>query len=136
MACIQDSGTTINQAYAITLPLTPTSGAFTATNPPGRDQTSSVELDKMSGGSSAPIAPSMGMSNPVIVDVKSGTIAPTTDIVENVWYRVILSVKLVTDQNQKTTAIIAGKVFADGQLEPFAWTVGPLTDTSGPLSSQ
>ena len=127
MACIQD--VPASGYYGMTLTINPTQAAFSATNPPGRNVSSTIQLVK-SGSTLSATAPAV---NPLTIDaVGGGGASPTTALVENVWYRVILSVKLLTTESKTSTAIIGGKVYADGQLEPWGWTVGPVID-SAPL---
>jgi type II secretory pathway pseudopilin PulG len=129
LAAIQDSGKTVSNAYRMNLafkPAQPTS--------PGRNEKSLISLDRVSGSAGSPIGPAA--VDKMDIDV-SGVPSTTTDLVEGVWYRVSLSVKRVTDPNDSTKpyAIVAGKVWVDGQLEPWGWTVGPLKDTTSPLAN-
>jgi type II secretory pathway pseudopilin PulG len=84
---------------------------------------STVVLDRLGGGSWS--------SGPASVDVDlNGAPSATTMLVDDVWYRVILSVKTSTSPDGTVKAAVAGKIWADGQLEPQAWTVGPVYDAS------
>ena len=121
LACIKDAGNAISDAYRMNLMISPSATS------PGRNTTSTITLDSV-GGAALTNGPTS-----LTLDANSLSPSATTDLIEGVWYRVILSVKLITDQNQKTTAVIAGKVFADGQLEPLTWSVGPVTDSGTPL---
>ena len=119
-AALQTSGkmNTVTPGYFMTLTITPTTG--------GMNQSSTAQL----GGGSI----NTSQTPPVNLEA-SGNPSPTTCLIENVWYRVSLSVKRSTNLAVKPTtsmAIVAGKVWADGQLEPQAWTVGPARD-SNPL---
>ena len=127
MACVQGAATS---SYGLSLTINPTLAAFTATKPPGRNTTSTIQVDK-NGTAIGATAPAV---NPMTIDVAGAGVSATTALVENVWYRVVLSVKLVTDQTGASRAYVAGKVYADGQLEPWAWTVGPVIDGS-PLTA-
>ena len=51
-------------------------------------------------------------------------------LVDDVWYRVLLSIKSSTSPTGVVKATVAGKVWADGQLEPAAWTAGPVFDST------
>ena len=115
------SGTSINSAYRMSMTVTPFN-AWENTN-------STVLLDRIGGGSwsSGPA--------PAAVDVDlNGAPSATTMLVDDVWYRVILSIKTSTSPDGTVRAAVAGKVWADGQLEPQTWTVGPVYD-SAPLNN-
>jgi len=87
---------------------------------------SQVELKGGGGLATVPNA-TTPLVNPVPVDP-----GKTACLIENVWYRVALSVKRSTipGANSTSQAIVAGKIWADGQLEPQRWTVGPALDSS------
>ncbi|MCY3017613.1 MAG: prepilin-type N-terminal cleavage/methylation domain-containing protein [Planctomycetota bacterium] len=137
---IKDNGAKdIADGYSLTLKITPTQPPTF----PGRNQKSEVILDKMSGPGTLgtlDVGAAVKTKGSIEVDA-NGTPAPTTCLVENVWYRVSLSVKIITNPALKDTApekykaIVAGKVWADGQLEPWNWTVGPLEDKPTPLGN-
>ena len=62
-----------------------------------------------------------------------GAPSQTCCLIEGVWYRFLLSIKQVSPPgtNPGTGPItLAGKIWADGQLEPAAYTIGPLSDTT------
>jgi prepilin-type N-terminal cleavage/methylation domain-containing protein len=115
------SGGGIKSAYRMSMTVTPFNAA--------ENMNSTVVLDRIGGGSwtSGP-APSA-----VDVDL-NGAPSATTMLVDDVWYRVILSVKTSTSPDGITRAAVAGKVWADGQLEPQTWTVGPVYDST-PLNN-
>ncbi|MGD0088956.1 MAG: prepilin-type N-terminal cleavage/methylation domain-containing protein [Planctomycetota bacterium] len=129
-ACIQDAAT-MGDAYCMTLTITPWP------NGSGLNNNSAVTLGKSGGGSLNPVGTAVGQ---LAVDlpgppVQGGSPASATAcLIENVWYRVMISVKRATDNSNPasatTKATVAGKFWADGQLEPLAWTVGPLQDNS------
>ncbi len=125
-------GGSIKSAYRLALTITPAGNT-------GRNASSSVALQRATGttGSNLSAKDSKDGPNPVAFDIMQGTTAPTAILVEGVWYRVLLSVKSYTPQDTGATpkAIVAGKIWADGQLEPTTYTVGPITDTSSPLSN-
>ncbi len=115
------SGTSINKAYRMMMTITPFNAA--------ENTNSTVVLDHVGSGSwSAGPAPSA-----VDVDL-NGAPSTTTVLVDDVWYRVILSIKTSTSPDGTVRAAVAGKVWADGQLEPPAWTVGPVYDKT-PLNN-
>lgn len=127
LCAVQESGADISDAYAIALTINPS----LPPNYPGRNTSSTVTLATLGGGALTPVTDAV---DNVETDA-SGNPSATALLIENVWYRVNLSVKLVTDPVSKTSrAIVAGKVWADGQLEPWAWTVGPCEDAA-PLSN-
>jgi len=134
-AAIKDGGSTISDAYRLRLTITPAAVATA----PGRNANSVVTLDRKTGG--AINVKVDGASGAAVPDVKvddqaTGNPTATTALVAGVWYRVSLSVKRVSDPDPANPprAIVAGKVWADGQLEPWAWTVGPLQDNN-PLTN-
>lgn len=118
----QDTGTSIGDAYQLNIKVKPTSGNVA----PGRNVESSITLDR-SGGALIP----KGEGVPMLQIDQPGAPSKTTSLVQGVWYRMSLSIKQITDQTlNKSRVIVAGKVWADGSLEPWNWTVGPLEDTS------
>ena len=128
-------GGSIKSAYRLTLTITPAGNT-------GRNASSSVALQRATGTSGSNLSSSTSNGNqdgPATVpfDIIQGTTSPTAILVEGVWYRVLLSVKSYTPQDTGATpkAIVAGKIWADGQLEPTTYTVGPVTDTGSPLSN-
>ena len=122
LAAIKDSGGAVNDAYRMTLSIKPEKDVA------GRNRYGLVELNRISGV----LTPVGTALSQVQLDI-GGPPAPTTCLVENVWYRVSLSVKLITNPVTSTSkAVVAGKVWADGQLEPPYFTVGPVED-SNPL---
>ncbi|HYG73636.1 MAG TPA: prepilin-type N-terminal cleavage/methylation domain-containing protein [Planctomycetota bacterium] len=131
LAAIKDSGSAVSAAYSMDLSITPAAAATA----PGRNTVSEVTLNKNGGQMSTPIPGGSGTATGVVT-VDQGAPAPTTALVAGVWYRVSLSVKRISDPDtsKPAKAIVAGKVWADGQLEPWAWTVGPMLDTS-PLNN-
>jgi len=122
LGSIAASGATLTDAYRLNLVIDPMGAA------PGRNSKSNITLDRMGGS----VTPDTGATDNMLVDLASGPTSATTTLVEGVWYRVSFSMKLVTEPvtNIKTVKV-AGKVWADGQLEPWAWTVGPCKDTGG-----
>lgn len=120
-ACIQDLGGGTG-GYIMTMKLVPSQNIQTLAM-------NGICTVTLSGGGSV-----LALGNAQLqVRVDDGSPAPTCLMIENVWYRVLLSVKRSTDISTGTpvaTAIVGGKVWADGQLEPLAWTVGPAKDTS------
>lgn len=133
-AAIKDGGASITDAYRLRLIVTPAAVATA----PGRNANSEVKLDKISGGIGNAVT---GATGPVteyvrVDDQATGNPTATTALVPGVWYRVSLSVKRISDPDPSVLprAIVAGKVWADGQLEPWAWTVGPLQDNA-PLAN-
>jgi type II secretory pathway pseudopilin PulG len=132
LGAIDDGGSrSIRSSYRLSMRIVPS----TAT---GRNDTSSVQLERFSGSGAVLSKSGTGDGEPqVAFDQKSGAAAPTSLLVEGIWYRTLLSVKYylpVGDDNQPRT-IVAGKIWADGQLEPLKYTVGPVTDKAAPLSS-
>jgi prepilin-type N-terminal cleavage/methylation domain-containing protein len=129
LAAIKDSSTSITDGYRMNLTFKPA-----AATSPGRNETSKVTLDTV-GGSASWTA--IGSSKDTLEIDENGKPSTTTDFVEGVWYRVSLSVKRVTNPNDTTKpyAIVAGKVWVDGQLEPWGWTVGPMKHETSPLSN-
>lgn len=125
---IKEAGAAITDAYSLTLKITP----MAAPSYPGRNQKSEVILDRLGAPGSlqtVQVGSDPATKAKLEVDAELAPAAPTTCLVENVWYRVSLAVKLVSDPVAKTSkATVAGKVWADGQLEPWSWTVGPLED--------
>jgi len=129
-AAIKDGGASVTDAYRLRLTVTPAAVATA----PGRNAKSLVTLDRKSGAISNAVT---GATGPAVTDVKvddqaTGNPTATTALVPGVWYRVSLSVKRISDPDPSNPprAIVAGKVWADGQLEPWSWTVGPLQDNS------
>lgn len=117
----------VGDAYKLSLHIEPAATAL------GRNTSSYVRLDRISGS----LNPLPGGTALQQMDVdKAGAPSSTTCLVENVWYRVSLSVKLISDPTGAGSkrAIVAGKVWADGQLEPWSWTCGPMEDTT-PLAN-
>jgi prepilin-type N-terminal cleavage/methylation domain-containing protein len=109
-----NGGSSVVSAYRMNImTITPYSGAA--------NTTSTVSLDRVGGGTW-----SSGVAS-VEVDL-TGLPSATTVLVENVWYNVILSIKRASDPVAGDRALVAGKVWADGQLEPSTWTVGPVID--------
>ncbi len=132
MGSIDDGGgSTIKNSYRMVLKITPSAST-------GRNDSSSVALDKFSGSSTGLSGGGQkdGVSS-VLFDQKVGSSSPTALLVEGVWYRMLLSVKsyIPADQNAQPKALVSGKLWADGQLEPLTYTVGPVTDTNNPLSN-
>lgn len=125
-------GGSIKSAYRLTMTVTPAGNT-------GRNASSSVQLQRSTGTAGSALSAKGSNDGPATVDfdIKQGTTSPTAILVEGVWYRVLLSVKSYTPQDSgaQQKAIIAGKIWADGQLEPTTYTVGPVTDTSNPLSN-
>ncbi len=109
-----NGGTSVVSAYRLNvMTITPYNAAA--------NSTSTVSLDRVGGGTW-----NSGTSS-VEVDL-NGLPSATTVLVENVWYNVILSIKRASDPVLGDRALVAGKVWADGQLEPSMWTVGPVID--------
>lgn len=116
----KDSGNNISDCYQLNIRVKPTSGATA----PGRNVESFITLDS-SGSTLTPVGDGVAQ---VQID-QTGSPSRTTSLVQGVWYRMSLSVKQVTDQTlNKSKVVVAGKVWADGALEPWNWTVGPLED--------
>ena len=133
-------GSSVNSAYAMIMDIIPD-----RTNP-GRNASSMASLNYFSGGSGQPLSPNGKYKDGVATlafDSKnsgSGTSAPTALLVENVWYRVLLTVKSYTPTDSSSgspepRAILSGKIWADGQLEPANSTLGPITVTGGNILS-
>jgi prepilin-type N-terminal cleavage/methylation domain-containing protein len=121
-----DNGSNIGDAYQLNIKIKPTTGGVA----PGRNAESSITLDR-GGGALTPVGDGVGMLQ---ID-QPGAPSKTTSLVQGVWYRMSLSVKQITDQlTDKSRVIVAGKVWADGALEPWNWTVGPLEDND-PLAN-
>ncbi|HLX64021.1 MAG TPA: type II secretion system protein [Planctomycetota bacterium] len=137
LSCIDDGNSrSIRSAYDLGLTIVPSSGT-------GRNDSSFVALERFGGGALTGSGPKDGPAS-VQFDKKQGTSSPTALLVEGVWYRMLLSVKSYTPDDSSSSsssssppqAIVAGKIWADGQLEPLLYTVGPLTDKQGtPLSN-
>ena len=134
LASIDDNGgKSIKSSYRVALRIVPAKGT-------SRNDSSSVTLERFSGGNGTALTKSGSTDGEPVAqfDIKTGgASSPTALLVEGVWYRVMLSVKSYTpdDSTSQPKAIVAAKLWADGQLEPSGYTVGPCTDTSGPLSN-
>jgi len=136
LSCIDDGNSrSIRSAYDLGLTIVPSSGT-------GRNNSSFVALEKFGGGPLTGSGSKDGQ-NSVQFDKQQGTSSPTALLVEGVWYRMLLSVKAYTPDDSSSSsssappqAIVSGKIWADGQLEPLTYTVGPITDKQGtPLSN-
>ncbi|HEY3323658.1 MAG TPA: prepilin-type N-terminal cleavage/methylation domain-containing protein [Planctomycetota bacterium] len=135
------SGAIVTGGYGVTLKILPMPGAL------GRNAASSIFLaaagTPMPGNYQAltgstripPLQPNL------VVDNSTGFApgyTPMTSLVQGVWYRVSLLIKKITDVDPKVGArvILSAKVWADGQMEPSDWTVGPLQDTGSADTAQ
>jgi type II secretory pathway pseudopilin PulG len=127
-----NGGKAIKSAYGMALKITPAAAS-------ARNDSSSVELQRFSGSKGTALAKgdSKDGDAAIVFDAQGSPSSPTALLVEGVWYRVLLSVKSYTpeDKGAKAKAIVSGKIWADGQLEPLTYTVGPITDTKSPLSN-
>jgi type II secretory pathway pseudopilin PulG len=106
-------GAGVKSAYRMTLTIMPFN--------PVENTQSTVVLDKLGGGNWSSGAGAIDLD-------LQGTPSATTMLVDDVWYRVLLSIKTSTNPSGVSSAVVAAKVWADGQLEPATWTVGPVLD--------
>lgn len=124
-------GSSIKSAYALMMNIVPDGSNA------GRNASSSLSLNYFSGISGSPLqSDSTHHDGPATLSFDTAgtgaTSSPTALLVESVWYRVLLSVKSYTPTEEGSPtprAIVAGKVWADGQLEPLSYSVGPVTVT-------
>ena len=120
LGCVSDNGSTMLNAYSLIATIEPTNVA----NVGPRNNSSTVNLGKISGSLT---------TLPTVIDA-AGAPSATCCLVEGVWYRFLLSVKQITPPGSPSgtgPVTLAGKIWADGQLEPAAYTVGPVTDNQG-----
>ena len=130
-------GNSVSKAYAMMMEITPDKAN------PGRNISSNISLNYFSGGSAQKLSPNGKYKDGLAtldLDKKGAgsSSAPTAMLIENVWYRILLTVKSYTPTDSGTPeprAILAGKIWADGQLEPIGNTLGPITITSNNILS-
>ncbi len=123
LGSVTDNGATMVDAYSLFATIEPSSALNIGT----RNTQSTVSLGKLSGALA---------SLPTVIDA-NGAPSPTCCMAEGVWYRFLLSIKQVTPPGAPSgtgPVTLAGKIWADGQLEPASYTVGPVTDNA-PLRS-
>ncbi len=136
LLCSIDDGNSksIKKAYRLAISITPARAS-------SRNESSEIVLERSNGGTGTPLADSTDGKAKSVFDKKPASGAsPTALLVEGIWYRLMLSVKSYTPDDEKKDkgtpkSIIAGKIWSDGQLEPVLYTVGPCIDTNDPLSN-
>jgi prepilin-type N-terminal cleavage/methylation domain-containing protein len=119
LGCARDVGSgKIDDAYVLKVTIAPSTAGQR-----DRNNNSIVSLERLSGGVLATTD----------IDVTGVPNAATCNLTNDVWYRFMLSIKRVSLPAGGAKVTLAGKVWADGQLEPWIYTLGPVADSAAPL---